>query len=261
MPIERSVLQRHIMDNATITLAQVQDREYNLTATQKASGLRQSHLGIFAEMMEGTKTVLTRFQESRSVMYMKIGKQGRQGDIGYMCRRPRTCAANYTEGTMSTPVGCGDERRVVQRRREYDFDDDDYGNATTRAVSMLCKRLMQEMLTTNSGDYSEEVVSPIHCFLTGEGKFIVVMRRPVGTATDEIHGDHMDCLCVTDATEGIKKVRAMIRDGFELEMCHCSAIVSGLHLDEAAVRTVCTNSVEFIMMCSNASVTRRGASH
>lgn len=29
------------------------------------------------------------------------------------------------------------------------------------AVSMLCKRVMQEMLTTKSGEYSEEVVSPI----------------------------------------------------------------------------------------------------
>lgn len=254
--MNRRLSQRYIMDNATTTLRQVLDRTCSLTESQKSSELKDSHRHAFESMKGFRRSVRDRFKDCRSVMVMKIGKQERQGDIGYMCRRARTCAANYHNGVMSAPVECGDERLVVSPRRTYDFGDDDYGNESIRAKSMLCKTVMQEMLTTKSGQYNESVVSPMHCYLTGEGKSIMILKRPTLPGTEPAD-DAMKCVCVEDKQGGICKISAMMREGFELEMSHCSGTIAGLSLCSQDVRRVCENAVDFIMVCARIEITAR----
>ena len=156
MGSEMCIRDRYIMDNATITLEQVLDQDYFVSMTyRRLAGLRNLTTRHSPQLW-GPPRLPERFRDSIAVMGVKIAKQGRQGDIGHMCRRARTCDANYPE-VPCQPLWSVDRRRVVRPKRRYDFGDGDYGNPATMAVSMLCK-VRQEMLTTKSEDYDEEVV-------------------------------------------------------------------------------------------------------
>lgn len=120
---------------------------------------------------------MERFERPVSVINSKISKQAQQSKIGHICRQAKVAAVNYPTDEASLARDSGPTYRWSVRSGPTTHSiGDGYGSACMRQTSGLCQRLMQEMLTTKSRAYDSTAMSPIQCFLTGEGRAVMVEK-------------------------------------------------------------------------------------
>lgn len=249
----RKNIEPFIMDTSTVTYSQALDPDLSLNKVQAATGLKKTHCTEFASQVRTTATLADRFEKCVSVLNGKISKQSQQSNIGYICRQAKVASLNYPEGMAELPdqTGLFVGRRIVSQRTHRPHENDTYGIPAVRWVSAMCQRLMQEMLTTKSGSYDSGAMSPIQCFLTGEGRAIMVFVN--GTAD----GDTLT-LCASDAAHGRDLYNQQLHEGRTLAMTNSIDVMRECGLSGEQLEEVCCEAVEFVMCCAGREVTDAG---
>lgn len=264
----REVLEPFVMDCATLTYADVMKGDLKLNCLHKATGLKESHCATFVKQARSTATLWDRFTKSVDVMNGKISKQSQQSRIGYVCRQAKVASVNYPRGAIAHAVDSGPTYRWTSGPgRVPELIGDTYGCVLMRLISGLCQTLMQEMLTTKSGSYNSNAMSPIHCFLTGEGRAIMIFERAHGSSDshedsgeEERKGSPLTksepvVVCVDTPTEGKNEYIERVDSGMKLVMTNSVGVMVACGISGDHLREVCCAAAHFIACCSGRTLT------